>query len=516
MKTLIYLALFLFPVFLLGQDAEDQLYKVVEEMPLFPGCEDQECSQQQLLEYVYKNLKYPETARKNKVEGMVVIQFVIDKEGNVKDPKLVRDIGSGCGDAALHVVSSMRDLVERDTLITFNDNTYEETFQVTSRELKWKPGIKDGKAVDVLYTLPVKYKLQDETPEESNSQLETEITAENSWIVTPPEYQSFQVYKTKVLIPEQVKLAFKVDPIESSKVVGDIIPYGQAMHPLLKVMGTHNGIDFRAVPGVPVMASADAVVLSIETEHEKYGQAIKLRHNERSVSLYAHLSAIDVKVGQKVKAGQQIGAVGQSGTASYPHLHYELYINGQTENPILDTRGQNYNASINKSIRLKSNKKTDLNPLLVVDGVQQKSDFDIKSIDPNDIATMHVLKGEKAFDKYGSIAENGVIEIVMKVNESLLKTEKTVDLTAQFELQQNAPNPVFDQTKISFHLPNDRPASLLFYNQSGEFVYGIKDDLQKGYNEVSLTTDQLNTTGIIYYFLIQDQMTATKKMIILE
>jgi hypothetical protein len=218
------------------------------------------------------------------------------------------------------------------------------------------------------------------------------------------------------------------------------------------------------------------------------------------------MSEILVANGQKVKAGQQIGAVGMSGTASYPHLHYEVIINNQTENPI-----QNPNINIYK------NENSDLKPLYVLDGVIQDSDYDFKSIDPNSIESLSVLKGEKALDKYGDAGSNGVIIIVLKKTAiEIQKEDVLTDSNIQFELQQNFPNPVRDFTTIAFDLPNDRPASLHFYNQSGEFVHKITEGITKGYNEIKVSTADLNTSGMIYYFLIQDHMTAVKKMVIVK
>ena len=114
-------------------------------MPRFPGCENAggsndekaKCAQDKLLQYIYKNLKYPAIARENGVEGMCVIQFVVDKDGSVKDANVVRDIGAGCGEAALKVVNAMNNLSE-----------------------KWTPGKQRGRNVKVFYTLPVRFKLE--------------------------------------------------------------------------------------------------------------------------------------------------------------------------------------------------------------------------------------------------------------------------------------------------------------------------------------------------------------------
>ncbi len=121
----------------------DEIFKVVEEMPRFPGCntgsmaEKKACADQKLLQYLYKNLKYPAIARENGVEGRVYIQFVVEKDGTVQDANIVRDIGAGCGQAALKVVVNMNNLPQ-----------------------KWSPGKQRGKAVRVLYTLPVTFKLE--------------------------------------------------------------------------------------------------------------------------------------------------------------------------------------------------------------------------------------------------------------------------------------------------------------------------------------------------------------------
>lgn len=123
----------------------DELFKVVEEMPRFPGCESIEgtitekeaCAREKLLQYIYGNVKYPEMARIAQAEGQVVIQFVINKTGKIEDLKLLRDPGAGMGDESVKVLEMM------------------------NQETTWIAGRQRGKAVDVLYTLPIKFKFQD-------------------------------------------------------------------------------------------------------------------------------------------------------------------------------------------------------------------------------------------------------------------------------------------------------------------------------------------------------------------
>lgn len=116
---------------------------MVEDMPRFPGCEDiankaerEQCAQKKMLEFIYKNIKYPPIARENGIEGMAVIQFVVDEKGKIKDPKIVRDLAGGCGQEASRVVKLMAD------------------------QVNWIPGKQRGKAVPVYFNLPVRFKLE--------------------------------------------------------------------------------------------------------------------------------------------------------------------------------------------------------------------------------------------------------------------------------------------------------------------------------------------------------------------
>lgn len=124
---------------------ERPVYKKVEVMPRFPGCEDiqgddrtkERCAKEKMLQYIYRELVYPSEARENGVEGMAVIQFVVEADGSLNEINIVRDPGAGCGQAAFDVVAGM-----------------------TKNVGNWTPGLQDGKPISVLYTLPVKFKLQ--------------------------------------------------------------------------------------------------------------------------------------------------------------------------------------------------------------------------------------------------------------------------------------------------------------------------------------------------------------------
>ena len=108
--------------------------------------------------------------------------------------------------------------------------------------------------------------------------------------------------------------------------------FGQRMDPFSGEMATHAGLDISAPYGTKVEASADAIVLQASPE-AGYGNEILLDHGYGIVTKYGHLSKIYVVVGQEVKRGQVIGAVGMTGKTTGPHLHYEVHVHDTPVNP---------------------------------------------------------------------------------------------------------------------------------------------------------------------------------------
>ncbi|MEZ4893779.1 MAG: M23 family metallopeptidase [Saprospiraceae bacterium] len=95
----------------------------------------------------------------------------------------------------------------------------------------------------------------------------------------------------------------------------------------------HAGLDFPARTGTAIQASGDGTV--VETGwHHGYGNCVKISHGYGYQTLYGHMSKITIKKGQKVKKGQKIGEVGDTGLSTAPHLHYEVHYKGNPINPI--------------------------------------------------------------------------------------------------------------------------------------------------------------------------------------
>ncbi len=130
------------------EEPVNEVFKVVEQMPRFPGCENEasehkkkDCSNRKMLDYIYSHLKYPAEAKDKIIEGNVVAQFTINKDGGISDINIITEIGYGCGNAVIEMLQTMNDMPE-----------------------KWVPGKQAGRNVNVLYTLPVKFKMTDDQP----------------------------------------------------------------------------------------------------------------------------------------------------------------------------------------------------------------------------------------------------------------------------------------------------------------------------------------------------------------
>jgi murein DD-endopeptidase MepM/ murein hydrolase activator NlpD len=110
--------------------------------------------------------------------------------------------------------------------------------------------------------------------------------------------------------------------------------FGIRIDPIYKVKKFHSGLDFTARVGTPVYATGDGKVLEAEYNRGGYGMAILLDNGFGYQTLFAHLSKFYVRPGQKVKRGELIGAVGNTGKSTAPHLHYEVHKGKDRLNPV--------------------------------------------------------------------------------------------------------------------------------------------------------------------------------------
>ena len=108
--------------------------------------------------------------------------------------------------------------------------------------------------------------------------------------------------------------------------------YGRRRHPVRGVVRHHHGVDLAAPRNTPIRSIAAGEVIFAD-EFGGYGNYISIKHHHGYTSHYGHCESIDVQVGQKVNAGERIGAVGSSGVVTGPHLHFELRLLGRSLDP---------------------------------------------------------------------------------------------------------------------------------------------------------------------------------------
>lgn len=128
-----------------------------------------------------------------------------------------------------------------------------------------------------------------------------------------------------------------VDPPNGAPLPGKLrvnSAFGNRYHPFLKKKKFHNGVDFKASTGTPVIATGSGIILEVEQNHEAHGKRIIIQHDEIYQSAYSHLSKILVKKGQKIEKGDRIGLVGNTGKSTHPHLHYEISKKGEKVDPL--------------------------------------------------------------------------------------------------------------------------------------------------------------------------------------
>ena len=110
--------------------------------------------------------------------------------------------------------------------------------------------------------------------------------------------------------------------------------YGYRIHPIYKTRKMHYGMDFSAKTGTEIYSTGDGVVSKVKRSKRGYGNYVKINHGFGYETLYAHMSKYIVKKGQKVKRGEIIGFVGNSGISTAPHLHYEVRKDNKKINPV--------------------------------------------------------------------------------------------------------------------------------------------------------------------------------------
>lgn len=133
---------------------------------------------------------------------------------------------------------------------------------------------------------------------------------------------------------ESLRRAFLASPMEFSRVSSG---FKMRFHPILQTWRAHLGVDYAAPTGTPVRSVGDGVV-DFAGVQNGFGNVVMVKHANNNTTVYAHLSRINVRRGQNIGQGQNLGLVGATGWATGPHLHFEFRVNGVHHDPLTIAR----------------------------------------------------------------------------------------------------------------------------------------------------------------------------------
>jgi murein DD-endopeptidase MepM/ murein hydrolase activator NlpD len=170
-----------------------------------------------------------------------------------------------------------------------------------------------------------------------NSEMITETALRLDKLTKRIVVQSKSLDEIKKLAEDKEKLLAAIpaiQPVSNEDLTRMASGYGYRSDPFTKIRKFHYGMDFTAPRGTPIYASGDGVVERADNQSSGYGNHIRIEHGYGYVSLYAHLYKYNVRPNQRVKRGDLIGFVGSTGRSEAPHLHYEVFKDGERINPI--------------------------------------------------------------------------------------------------------------------------------------------------------------------------------------
>jgi len=125
-----------------------------------------------------------------------------------------------------------------------------------------------------------------------------------------------------------------IQPVKNNDLNRIASGFGNRVHPIYKTKKFHSGLDFTASPGTKVFATGEGKVVEAEYSRRGYGNRLVIQHGYGYKTMYCHLKKFHVKEGEKIKRGELVAEVGNTGLSTGPHLHYEVIKNNKAIDPI--------------------------------------------------------------------------------------------------------------------------------------------------------------------------------------
>ena len=399
---------------------QDSVFQAVEEMPEFPG------GMQAMMQFIADNVKYPSIAQKNGVQGRVITQFMVGKDGSITDAKVLRSVDPYLDKEALRVISAMP---------------------------KWKPGKQDGKAVATRFTVPVVFRLTGDEPEKPTLKIRgKEVSkilvdgkevpigefvknypaaigpfAEGDIHVTDATDQVFEVVEEMPEFPGgmQAMMEYLAKNIRYPAKAHEANVQGRVITQF--TVGKDGAIrDAKVVRSVSPELDAEALRVISAMPNWKPG-----KQGGKAVATRYTVPVVFRLTGDAPEEPTVVNAVGLKVDSNVPMG----VVNDVKE--LLRKGGQ---AKINYTMRDNSSDskiaiRGSLNPLIVIDGVEKGVGADnLQAVNPQDIKSIEILQPENAIAKYGEKAKEGAIIVTTKKGEhkEMVEGARTYDATLTY------------------------------------------------------------------------------------
>lgn len=339
------------------------VFTAVENVPEFPG------GLEAFGKFLGHNIKYPATAREQKIQGRVIITFIVEKNGALSNEKIVRGI---------------------------TDDLNNEALRVIALSPKWKPGIQNGRPVRVQYSVPINFSLApDDMPRvDTVSEIKGKIISEPVFtaVEQAPEFPGgIEAFSKFLAANLRYPKAARENNVQGRVIITFVVEKDGSLTDMKVVRGIGSGCDEEAVR---VLKLSPAWRCGTQN-----GRPVKVQY---SVPISFTLADDD----KKEKTGEnKTGAVESLNSTS----SFAGQLRKDTTKYVLNLKGVNTGAQ----------------PLYIIDGVVQKTPVAVNTLNPSDIESISVLRDKSATAIYGSKAANGVVMVVTKAAAAAKRKEPT-------------------------------------------------------------------------------------------
>ncbi len=369
---------------------EEGVFTVVEQNPMFPG------GLSELGKYIGKNIRYPAAAQRANVQGKVFVQFVVGKDGDIRDPRIVKGIGFGCDEEALRVTLNMP---------------------------RWNPGKQNGKPVAVQYNLPILFMLEKQTSVSTNGDKSPEF---------PGGMRALQQYiASNLKYPEPARRA----NVEGIVLVSFTVTKEGAIKDLVIDKGFGFGADAEAIRLISTMPHWNPALKDGQPVDTKCSLPVSFVLEKKEPSVKINTTNPATGGGSLYRYNPSIKVDGNKPLIIVDGIRVEGDLDGRWSPEDIESIDVLKNESATKIygsmamhgvVRITTKKagavRKDVvgknipeNVLWLLDGKEMEKE-QIQKLNPDSIQSMNVLKGEAATKKHGDKGKNGVIEITTKKN----------------------------------------------------------------------------------------------------